>query len=101
MAVSDAEEVRVRARPFMERLASRVQETVDLGVLVGDQVMIVEQMRRVRELTAGSVIGALLPALGTASGRTLLACLPDHRDFALARAPRVGNPGSSRSLTGS
>jgi len=83
--MSNSEEVRVRARPFMERLASELKETVDLSVLVGDQLMIVEQMRWLRELTAGAVVGSLMPAAKTSSGRALLACMPNYREFALAR----------------
>jgi DNA-binding IclR family transcriptional regulator len=77
-ATSDAEQVRLRARPFMERLAAELEETVDLAVLVGDQIMIVDQMRWARELTAGSTIGTMLPAWSTASGRALLAGSPEH-----------------------
>ncbi len=80
--ISDAEQVRMRARPFMERLATELQETVDLAVLVGEQIMIVEQMRWVRELTAGSIVGALLPAVQTASGWALLACSPQYERLA-------------------
>jgi DNA-binding IclR family transcriptional regulator len=90
-AMSDSEDVRLRARPFMEQLASDLQETVDLGVLVGDQVMIVEQMRWVRELTAGADVGSLLPALRTASGRALMACLPTWREYALTRSDTDGS----------
>jgi DNA-binding IclR family transcriptional regulator len=82
-ALSETEQVRLRARPFMERLATELQETVDLAVLVGDQIMIIDQMRWVRELTAGSSIGSMLPAVSTASGLALLACSPAYEEFTI------------------
>lgn len=73
-----------RLRPLMERLSLRVQETVDLGVLVGDQILFVEQVRWHRELSVGAVVGELYPAWAPACGKALLAASADHLALPLA-----------------
>ena len=77
-AASRHEELRRRLRPLMERLAVQVQETVDLGVLVGDQILFVEQVRWHRELSVGAIVGELYPASASACGKALLAASPNH-----------------------
>ena len=66
-------DLRQRARPHIEDLSRRTQETVDLGVLDGDQVLFVDQVQMVHRLVAVSSVGAVLPAHCTASGKALLA----------------------------
>jgi DNA-binding IclR family transcriptional regulator len=66
-------DLRRRARPHIEELSRRTQETVDLGVLEGDQVLFVDQVQMLHRLGALSAAGALLPAHCTASGKALLA----------------------------
>jgi DNA-binding IclR family transcriptional regulator len=66
-------DLRQRARPHIEDLSRRTQETVDLGVLDGDQVLFVDQVQMVHRLVAVSAVGGLLPAHCTASGKALLA----------------------------
>jgi DNA-binding IclR family transcriptional regulator len=83
-AMAETEQVRLRARPFLERLAVELHETVDITVLVGDQIMIIEQIFWMRELTAGRMVGSMLPAARTASGLALLACSPSYAEYAAA-----------------
>jgi DNA-binding IclR family transcriptional regulator len=66
-------DLRHRARPHIEDLSRRTQETVDLGVLDGFQVLFVDQVQMRHRLVAVSAIGGLLPAHCTASGKALLA----------------------------
>jgi DNA-binding IclR family transcriptional regulator len=66
-------DLRRRARPHIEELSRRTQETVDLGVLDGDQVLFVDQVQMLHRLGAVSAVGGLLPAHCTASGKALLA----------------------------
>jgi DNA-binding IclR family transcriptional regulator len=66
-------DLRHRARPHIEALSRRTQETVDLGVLDGDQVLFVDQVQMLHRLGAVSAVGGLLPAHCTASGKALLA----------------------------
>lgn len=83
VALSETEQVRLRVRPFLEALAAELRETVDITVLVGDQIMIVDQIISMRQLTAGHGIGATLPAANTASGWALVACSPSYAGLAL------------------
>jgi DNA-binding IclR family transcriptional regulator len=83
LATSETEHVRLRVRPFLEMLAAELRETVDLTVLVGDQIVIVDQIISMRQLTAGHGIGATLPAANTASGWALVACSPSYAGLAL------------------
>jgi IclR family transcriptional regulator, acetate operon repressor len=72
-AMSPREQIRLRVRPSMERLAAQLHETVDLSVLAGNKVLFIDQVRWDRELTAGIVIGDLYPTHSCASGKALLA----------------------------
>jgi DNA-binding IclR family transcriptional regulator len=78
VAMSETERVRLRARPFLEALAADLHETVDITVLVGDQIMIIEQIFWMRQLTAGHMLGSTLPAANTASGWALVAASPSY-----------------------
>jgi DNA-binding IclR family transcriptional regulator len=84
VAMSETEQVRLRARPFLEALAADLHETVDITVLVGDQIMIIEQIFWMRQLSAGHMAGSTLPAANTASGWALVACSPSYAGLALA-----------------
>lgn len=86
VAMSETEQVRLRARPFLEALAADLHETVDITVLVGDQIMIIDQIFWMRQLTAGHTVGSTLPAANTASGWALVACSPSHAGLAPAAA---------------
>lgn len=77
------DELRRRARPLMEHLAVQVQETVDLGVLVGNRIMFIEQVRWNRELTVGAIVGELYVAHASALGKALLAGSVDHQALTL------------------
>jgi DNA-binding IclR family transcriptional regulator len=83
-AMAETERVRLRMRPLIERLAVHLEETVDLSVLVGDHVMFIDQVRWTRELTAGAVVGGMLPAHACASGKALLAASSYYSDFVLS-----------------
>lgn len=71
--LSDAEHMRRRARPLMERLAAQARETVDLSTLSGEHVIFIDQVRWMQTLSAGSPLGGLQPANASASGKALLA----------------------------
>lgn len=73
-------ELRHIARPHIEELAQRVQETVDLAVLDGDQVLFVDQVPMLHRLGAISTVGAIFPAYCTASGKALLAAAMSASD---------------------
>jgi DNA-binding IclR family transcriptional regulator len=77
--------------PSLERLSMDLNETVDLGVLDGGQVLFVAQHPAPeRALMAIARVGAQFPAYTLASGKALLAQLP--REDVLRRLPRRLEP---------
>ncbi len=64
--------------PFLVRLSRHINETVDLGVLVGDQVLFIDHVAAPRRLRAVSAIGALFPAHCPANGKVLLSTLTNE-----------------------
>jgi len=66
-------DVRRVALPYMSDLAARWRETVDLDVLRGTHVMIIEQIPGQHILKTGGMLAARLPAHSTSTGKVLLA----------------------------
>ena len=66
--------VQVSDRPLRE-LASATGETVNLGVLLGDQVLYLARLRNADLVTANVQVGTTLPAVYTSMGKLLLAGL--------------------------
>jgi IclR family transcriptional regulator, acetate operon repressor len=64
------------ALPFMRDLARRSGETIDLEVLRGADVLIIEEMPGDHLLSASSNVGTTYPAHCTSTGKLLLAHLP-------------------------
>ncbi len=81
---SDAREL---LRPVAEALMRRVQETVDLTVLDGATVVVIDQLVSPQSLRVVSHVGRSLPLHATASGKAHLASLPrDERGRLLGEA---------------
>lgn len=83
-------DLRSLAAPFLQDLSRRFQENVNLAVLDGADVMylaVIESRQRVK-LAAAS--GQRLPAFCTASGKALLAYLPEAE---IGRILDLGMPG--------
>jgi DNA-binding IclR family transcriptional regulator len=73
------------ARATLEDLAERTRETVNLGVLSGDDVIYTDQASGARSIVSVSWVGRRTPLHATASGKALLAFLDeDDRDRLLA-----------------
>ncbi|GAA1002116.1 IclR family transcriptional regulator [Subtercola frigoramans] len=66
--------VQVSERP-LRHLAETTGETVNLGVLLGDQVLYLARMRNADLVTANIQVGSTLPAAYTSMGKLLLAWL--------------------------
>jgi DNA-binding IclR family transcriptional regulator len=92
-------DIRRHARPVLERLAGSLDETVHLAVLEGSNVRYLDAIESSRALRVASRTGAVLAASCTASGKALLAELPDAEVSALfadeAALPRL----TPRSIT--
>jgi IclR family transcriptional regulator, acetate operon repressor len=90
-------DIRLHARPALEQLASSLGETVHLAVLEGDSVRYLDAVESPRALRVAARTGTTLAANCTASGKALLAELPDAEVTALFG----GVPGSGlTALTG-
>jgi DNA-binding IclR family transcriptional regulator len=68
--------LRSRVPPHMLRLSSRLGETVELAVLDGPDVMLLDRNVSRRTLRATSEVGERSPAHAAAAGKALLATLP-------------------------
>ncbi|WP_296665825.1 IclR family transcriptional regulator [Demequina sp.] len=92
--------VQASERP-LRHLAETTGETVNLAVLLGDQVLYLARLRNSDLVTANVQVGSTLPAPYTSMGKLLLAYLPlDERHAMLADhdfSAQVG-PNAARSL---
>src|ERR1700712_3309657 len=66
--------VQVSERP-LRHLAEATGETVNLGILVGDQVLYLARLRNADLVTANVQVGSTLPAVYTSMGKLLLSTL--------------------------
>lgn len=80
-------DLRTVARPTMEDLHERFNETVNLGVLSGDRIVYVDMVESDHELRMSAQIGAHDNVHSTAIGKAILANLPVDQQDALLRAP--------------
>ena len=76
-------DIRLHARPMLEDLAATFAETAHLAILEGQTVRYLDAVESSRALRVASRTGAALPANCTASGKAMLAALPDSEVIAL------------------
>ena len=87
LAVASRRDLPSVVRPYLERLSTELNETVDLAVLDGMHVLFIAQSPAPqRSLMVVSRVGARFPAFCTANGKALLAKLPP--DELKQRLPR-------------
>ena len=91
-------DIRRAARPHLERLVAEVQETAHLTVLRGTTVLFIDGVESPRILRAAARVGHSLPAHATASGRVLLAALPEQTVLELYPDARLV-PVTARTIT--
>lgn len=87
-----------RARPHMERLRDRLEETVNLGMLEGNRIVYLEIVESHRSMRLAARRGDRHPVHATALGKAIAANLPDRRVRAILEAegmPRL----TQRTLT--
>jgi IclR family acetate operon transcriptional repressor len=93
-AVADLDLVR-QARPVLERLAEETQETVNLAVLGGREVVNIDQVAGSHAVVNVNWVGKRTPLHCTSNGKVLLAHLPtDERDGILAGPLERRTPGT-------
>lgn len=66
------------ALPLMERLRDRFQETVNLAVRHGDELVLVEALESPRSIKKGTKVGGQDPWHASAIGKAILALLPEE-----------------------
>ncbi len=80
-------DVRREAMPIMTDLAARLNETCDLSVYNRGEVYFLEVVQGSRALTIAAAVGRSLPVHATASGKVLLAHLPEAEAEAVLGGP--------------
>lgn len=84
------------ARPYMEALAQEVGETIFLGVLCEDRMLVVEKVEHGQVLRIAPELGTTLPLHQTSLGLVWLACCPPaQREALLARLESQATPSPS------
>ena len=76
-------DIRLHARPVLEHLAATFAETAHLAVLEGATVRYLDAVESSRALRVAARTGAALPANCTASGKAMLAALPEPEVVAM------------------
>lgn len=66
------------AQPLLDALSERTRESATLGQMLDDDVIVIARSTARRSLSTGLGIGARLPLYCSATGRVLLAGLPEH-----------------------
>ncbi len=75
------------ARPVLEELAERTEETVNLAVLNGESVLNVDQITSRRTVASRSWVGRRTPWHCTSNGKVLVAWLPESDRERLLTGP--------------
>jgi len=76
-----------QARPVLEDLAARTEETVNLAVLDGDLVLNIDQITGPRSIVSMSWVGRRTPYHCTSNGKVLVAFLPEAERERLLSSP--------------
>jgi DNA-binding IclR family transcriptional regulator len=90
-------DVRREAMPIMTDLAARLNETCDLSVYNRGEVYFLEVVQGSRALTVAAAVGRSLPVHATASGKLMLAYLPDSETEAVLEGPLTAH--TQRTIT--
>jgi IclR family transcriptional regulator, KDG regulon repressor len=67
------------AHPYLRRLSAEFGETIDLSILDGSHVIYLEVIESPQRVKLAAAVGQRLPAYFTASGKALLAYLPEEQ----------------------
>lgn len=92
-------DLRLVARPILQDLVHRCNETANLSVLIGHEVMYIDQVESSNMIKMFARIGSRAPAYATGAGKALLAYLPPKElDEVLERVNF--RPYTKRTITG-
>lgn len=78
-AALSKQSVRALALPYMNRLRAETEETVNLAVLDGTEIVFVERIEGSFIVNSNLRVGSRLPVYCSSMGKALLAYLPTHK----------------------
>lgn len=84
-AVEARLDLKAVARPILERLMARSRQSVFLGVRTADHVTVLDVVESRASLRVSAPVGTRLPLIAGATGKALLAFLPQAEAAALVR----------------
>jgi hypothetical protein len=88
------------SEPVLRDLAAETGETVNLGVLYGDQILFVARIPRRDTLVAANLrVGSTVPAVFSSIGKTILAYLSDEELSQRVAADSFRGTGGPRAVT--
>ncbi len=74
----ESNDLRRVAAPFLRRLCDEYQETIDLAVLDDADVVFLDVVESPQRVKLAAAVGQRLPAFATASGKAILAFMPEE-----------------------
>lgn len=77
-AYFDSLDLKQLSAPFLRELSARRNETVNLAVLDGDELIYVERIRTSQIVTINLHVGSRLPLYSTSLGRALISEMPER-----------------------
>jgi DNA-binding IclR family transcriptional regulator len=83
-------DLRRLAAPYLQNLCNQYRENVNLAVLEGADVVYLDVIEGTQRVKLAAAIGQRLPAFCTASGKAILACMPQEK------VQRILEPGLPR-----
>jgi IclR family KDG regulon transcriptional repressor len=83
------EDLRIKARPYMEELYKEFGETVFLGTFDGRRITIIEKVERPFELKISAPIGTRIPLFAGATAKVFLSGLPEQELRDLLATKRI------------
>ena len=84
------------ALPYLKQLSEEFGETIDLSILDGSQVIYLEVIESPQRVKLAAAVGQRLPAVLTASGKALLAYLPEDQVRKIISENLAESPNSSK-----
>lgn len=76
-AYFDGLDLKTLSTPFLNDLSRRLNETVNLAVLDGDQLVYIERIKTSQIITINLHVGSRLPVYNTSLGRALISEMPE------------------------
>jgi IclR family acetate operon transcriptional repressor len=90
IAINETPLLVLRARPYLERLRDRFDETANLGILDGDHILYLNILESPRAIRLAGRVGDRDPVHSTALGKAIAAALPEDEVQSLLQ--RTGLP---------